>query len=335
MKKLVHFILILAVLGGVGWAVWRGFQHRAAAEAEAAPEEAKEEHEPNTVMLEKEKWKALEFEMAEPAKVTLALHRSAFGRVLDPTPLVNLDSDLASAEAALAASRAENERSQKLLAAGENTSRKAAEAAEAQFRADDVKVAGLRRTAALQWGAAVAALDTAQRHTLAEALVRGESALVRVDVLPGDALAETPRAARLQVLGRETQPIDTKLVSPAADADPRTQAQGFIVRVDHPPFPLHPGMAVTAWLELAGEPRAGFAVPRSALLRHDGRSWVFMQEEEEKFVRKAVALEAPLDAEQGWFVAAGGELKEGDLLVVTGAEILLSEEMKSAGGEEE
>ena len=162
--------------------------------------------------------------------------------------------------------------------------------------------------------------------------MRGESALVRVDLLPGDALADAPRSARLLVLGREQTPVDTALISPAADADPRTQAQGFILRVEKPPFALRPGMALTAWLELPEKPREGFALARSAVLRHDGRTWVFVQEEEEKFVRKPIALDTPLDGEKGWFVPADGGLKADDLIVLTGGQVLLSEEMKAASG---
>jgi hypothetical protein len=340
MKKILHFLLIVAVLGALSWALWKGLQHPHETETEAKPEEhppgeAKEEepaHEDFTVTLEKEKWKALEFEMTEPEKAELPPRRMAFGRVLDPTPLVTLDSDLAAADATLAASRAEYERTQKLLASGENTSRKVAETAEAQFRTDEIKAAGLRRAASLQWGAAFSSLETTQRHALAEALVRGESALVRVDVLPGDALTDPPTTARLLVLGREAQPVDTSLISPAAEADPRTQAQGFILRVDKPPFALRPGMALTAWLELPEKPRAGFAIQRSALLRHDGRTWVFVQEEEEKFVRKPVTLDTPLDGDKGWFIAADGGLKAEDLVVTVGGQVLLSEEMKAMSG---
>src|SRR6185295_13525989 len=140
-------------------------------------------------------------------------------------PLVALDGDLAAAEAAIAASRAEFERTQKLLAAGENTSRKVFEAAEAQFRADEIKADNLRRQAALQWGAAVPAGDAVKRRAMVESLVRGEVALVRTDLLPGDAIVDAPQAAHLLVLGREEQPIEAVHISPAADADPRTQAQ--------------------------------------------------------------------------------------------------------------
>ncbi len=341
MKKLAHFLLTLCVLIGLGWTLWIGVrkqkekpQSEEAAAAEGASKEEEQKPEDFTVTLEKEKWQALDLDKGEPEKTELKPQRIAFGRVLDPTPLVTLDGELAAAEAALAASRAENERSQKLLAAGENTSRKAAETAEAQFRADEIKADGLRRSARLEWGAAVAALDAARRREFVEQLVRGDTSLIRVDILPGDALAEQPKSARVLVLGREQQPFETQNITPAADVDAKTQAQGFILRVEKSPFPLRPGMALTAWLELPENPRAGFAIPRSAVLRHDGRAWVYVQEEEEKFVRKPVTLDTPLDGDKGWFVAEGGGIKADDLLVTVGAQSLLSEELKAQGGAE-
>jgi hypothetical protein len=341
MKKVTNLLVTFFIVAALGWTLWSGLRKQRekpkADEAAEAGGEKKEEEKPEdfVVKLEKEKWQALDLEKAEPEKAELKPERVAFGRVLDPTPIVTLDGDLAAAEAALAASRAEYERTQKLLAAGENTSRKIAETEEAQFRADEIKADGLRRRALVEWGAAFPARDAARRREFVEQLVTGESALIRVDLLPGDALAEQPQSARLLVLGREQQPVETQAITPAADTDPKTQAQGFILRVDRPPFALRPGMALTAWLELPQPPRAGFAIPRSAILRHDGRTWVYVQEEEEKFVRKAVTLDTPLPGERGWFVAAeGGGIKADDLLIVAGAQALLSQELKAQGGGE-
>jgi multidrug efflux pump subunit AcrA (membrane-fusion protein) len=340
MKRLINLLITLVVLLALGWALWRGFTHRLSHEGgEAKTEEgaAAEEEKPETftVSLEKEKWKALGIEKDQAEAAELRPRRMAFGRVLDPTPLVTLDGDLASAEAALAASRAEYERSQKLLAAGENTSRKNAEAAEAQFRADEIKASGLQRRALMEWGPSFAVTDPRARRALVDRLVKGDVSIVRVDLLPGDALAEEPRGAVLLVLGREKEPIVTDSLASAADVDPKTQAQGYLLRVENTPFPLRPGMALTAWLELTAPPRAGFAVPRSAVLRHDGRTWVYVQEEEEKFVRKTVILDSPLEGEKGWFVdAKTGGIGAEDLLVVTGAASLLSEELKAQGGSE-
>jgi hypothetical protein len=337
LKKLLHLLLTALILGALAWALWRGLTHRREENAAAANHEtpAGEETPPESfvVKLEKEQVEALDLDKAKPEKTELRPQRIAFGRVLDPTPIVTLDGELAAAEAALAASRAENERTQKLLAAGETASRKAAEAAEAQFRSDEIKADGLRRRALLEWGAFFSALDAAARREFVERLVHGSSALVRVDLLPGDALADPPKSARLLVLGREEEPLITNSLTPATDVDPKTQAQGFILRIDNPPFPLRPGMALSAWLELPENPRAGFALPRSAILRHDGRAWVFVQEEEGKFVRKPVQLEAPLEADKGWFTAAeGGGIDADDLIIVKGAQALLSEELKAQGG---
>jgi hypothetical protein len=146
------------------------------------------------------------------------------------------------------------------------------------FRADEIKADGLRRQAALQWGSAFPLEDSGKRREFIETLVRGEAALARADLLPGDAVTDPPSGARLIVLGRDQEPLQATRISPAADADARTQAQGFIILVEKPPFALRPGMALTAWLELPGNPRPGLLLPRSAVLRHDGRTWVFVEE---------------------------------------------------------
>jgi len=337
MRKLLHFIFVLLALAALTWALWRGISHREKDEKEEGKEVptaatgAEAEHEEFVVTLEKEKIEAAGIEVAAPEKSELVPRRVAYGRVLDPTPLVTLDGDLAGADAAATASRAEFERTQKLLAAGEKTSRKSFETAEAQYRADQIKAESLRRQAALQWGTAFPVDDPAKRREFVDALVRGEAALARADLLPGDIVTDTPRAARLTVVGRDQEPIEAATISPAADADPRTQAQGFIMLVPKAPFALRPGMAITAWLELPQEPRAGFLLPRSAVLRHDGRTWVFVQEGEDKFERKPVTLDSPL--EKGWFVEAEhGGLEADEKVVVTGAQMLLSQEMKAAGG---
>ena len=338
MKKLLNILISLALLVALGWTLWRGFAHqrehedeKKKEEAAKAEEEKKGEPEPFVVKLEKGKWKALALEMAEPEKAELKPQRVAHGRVLDPTPVVSLDGELAAAEAALAASRAEFDRTQGLLKSGEGMSRKVAETAEAQFRGDEIKSDGLRRKAQIEWGAMVS-LDAAKRREFVEQLVRGESALVRVDLLAGEALAEMPASARFAVLGRDDETISASTIAPASDTDAKTQAQGFLLRVDRPKFALRPGMAVTAWLALSADAQHGFAIPRSAVLRHDGRTWVFIQEEEEKFVRKPITLVAPLDGDKGWFVSDGSGIKADELLVETGAQALLSEELKAQGG---
>ena len=338
-KKLIHFLLTVSVLVGLGYVLLIGLTKQQekvaeAAEAKAAEDAAADEEKPEefTVMLEKKKAAALGIEKEQPTKTELQARRMAYGNVLDPSALVTLDGELAVAEAALKASKAENERTLALVATND-ASKKAADASEAQFVADTLKVEALMRGAQLQWGS-VFTSDATKRRALMDELVKGSVALIRVDVMPGDALAELPKSASVLIMGREDKPISTTDILPATTTDPKTQSQGFILRVKSP-MPLRVGMALTAWLELPEKPRAGFAIPRGAVLRHDGRTWVYVQEEEEKYVRKPITLDTPLVSEQGWFITENAGLTADDVIVVVGASSLLSEELKAQGGEPE
>ena len=68
----------------------------------------------------------------------------------------------------------------------------------------------------------------------------------------------------------------------------------------------------------------------AALVRHEGQVFVYLQKADEKFEREEVKLDLPL--KDGWLVR--GEISAGDKVVVTGAQQLLSEELKSRSGEE-
>ena len=65
--------------------------------------------------------------------------------------------------------------------------------------------------------------------------------------------------------------------------------------------------------------------PRAAVVRSEGRAWVYVQLGEPRFRRQVVNLDAPTPG--GWFAASG--VGPGDRVVVDGAQTLLSEEFKS------
>jgi multidrug efflux pump subunit AcrA (membrane-fusion protein) len=122
---------------------------------------------------------------------------------------------------------------------------------------------------------------------------------------------------------------DGKFLSATADVDPQIQGQGFIFLVQPNAIPLAPGQAVTVWLQVPGDPLAGVIIPRDAVLRLEGAGWVYVMNKDkggEAFTRKKIPLDRPTDA--GWFVT--GAVKADDYIVVTGAQTLLSEELKAA-----
>jgi hypothetical protein len=325
MKALIRSAIVVLLLGSAAGLVWHGWEARAHPDDEKAKPAAEEEHEhePLTVALDKEALEHADLQVASLAAATLKPESIAYGRVMDPSALASLDDELAAAEAALEASRAANSRAQSLFQSGENVARKTVETAESQFRADEIKASSLRRRLALEWSATFASMDPAARRALVDKIVRGEAALVRADLPAGDHLTDVPAGASVTVLGLEDQPIHTASVTPATSADPKTQAQTFLLTIETPPFPLRPGMAATVRLERKGETASGLLLPRSAVVRFDGRTWAYVQSKPDTFTRREVELGAPMEG--GYFIAEE-VIKDDDKVVTSGAQTLLSKE---------
>ena len=79
-----------------------------------------------------------------------------------------------------------------------------------------------------------------------------------------------------------------------------------------------------------GLTQTGTVLPSAALIRHEGEVFVYVQDGPETFRRKPVELARP--EENGWFVRGG--VRPGEAVVIVGAQQMLSEELKSKGGEE-
>jgi multidrug efflux pump subunit AcrA (membrane-fusion protein) len=80
-------------------------------------------------------------------------------------------------------------------------------------------------------------------------------------------------------------------------------------------------------LEIAGDAVNGVSVPRPAVIRFAGATWVYVRREGTNFVRSAVTLERSLT--NGWLVSRG--IDAGDQVVVSGAQTILSEELNRSG----
>lgn len=249
-----------------------------------------------------------------------------YGRVLDPAPLAALMTEAMSARAALEASGREYKRLETLYSQNQNASARALETAEAAVKRDQLQLESVQSRLMLGWGKAVA--SQADLPAFVQSLVSQQAALVRVDVPLGERLTEPPTGGRIASLGAPENPPEARYLGPAPSADPQTQSLGFIflMKVD----PLPPGTAVLAWLTVPGPSQSGVILPRNSLLRHESRTFVYLQVAGDTFERKAVTIGRP--AGDGWLVGEG--LQPQDKVVVVGAQQLLSEELKGQGGGE-
>jgi hypothetical protein len=250
---------------------------------------------------------------------------TGYGVVVDPASLAALDAELVSTRAAVAASRAEYERTRLLHSEQQNVSLKDFETARAKFHADQAKLNLLNQRLADEWGTKISAMTPAERASLIDALTKRVAGIIRLSLPVGQSLSQEPNEARIGVLGYETQPLVTRIIWSAPTADSHLQGQSFLLKVEAQGFPLRPGTAVTGQLESPGNAKPGVVVPEAAVVRTGDRAWAYVQIAATQFERRQ--LEATMPSARGWFVTSG--FATGDHIVVTGAQALLSEELKS------
>lgn len=171
-----------------------------------------------------------------------------------------------------------------------------------------------------RWGPVLAAWLTSGSPQL-DRVLSGQSLLVQI-ALPAGQNVASPMTARLQTSSGRV--INATVISSVPQTDPRFQGQGFFATALGDTV-LLPGMTVPVSVP-NGDPLHGVIVPTSAIVRWQGQPFAYTMPEGGQFVRQAVATDIPTPG--GWLVRTG--VAAGTPVVVSGAELLLSEEMKRA-----
>jgi len=254
----------------------------------------------------------------------------AFARVVDVARLTDLNNNyetsrasVAAAEAKAAASRAAAERARLLYRDAQNFSLAQLQSAEATWRADEAAAASARaqldaNTALIRQEFGMAFRPGA---TLVASLAQRRSVLIQVTAPPGVAGVSAPSAVQLESdTGVRTS---ARLVSAAAQVDPRIQGYSFYY-VAAASSGLLPGMNLLALLP-GSRTVSGALVPETTIVSWQGRSWLYRLVGPEAFERIEVPSE--LQASEGGSIVPG--LAAGTRVVTQGAQLLLSEEMRS------
>lgn len=316
MKRFIPgLILGLAVGAAVVWWWPRHEPDGASAPVPAAPEAGETGLD---VQLTPEQVAAVGLKVVAPQAIAVAPAANGFAHVVDPSPLLALDHERATAQAALTASQRELARLQALHDDDQNASARAVELARAEVARDEATLAGVRDRLRWSWGAAVS-------DALLERLRAGEVLLARVDIVAGEAIAAEP--VELTLL--DTRERRATVLGAAPQADPTLQGRAWLVTV-RDTAGLAPGSVLTARVPRRAAVEPAWLVPAAAVVRHDGRTWVFVARNETSFERRAVVLGDRRP--EGEVVREG--LANGERIVGTGAQQLLSAGLSGTEAEE-
>ena len=260
---------------------------------------------------------------------------TAYATVIDLQPLFDLRnrsaaarSDRESARAQAEASRAQYERNRVLYADDRNVSQKSLQDARAVNQTDQAKLQaaeaaqnGLDATLRQQFGVALASAAAAPDSNLVQQLLTGRAVVLRV-TLPASHGASAP--AHITVDGPDGQPIPARRLSASPQADPAVQGDPWLYAADRG---LPVGTRTTAHVPSGDKSTTGLLIPESAVVWYGGQPWVYVRTAADRFTRRYVPSTSAVS--HGFVVTSG--FRAGDAVVLHGAQLLLSEELRPQG----
>ena len=127
-------------------------------------------------------------------------------------------------------------------------------------------------------------------------------------------------------MGAVSQNVQAKFISEAALTDNTIQGKTYDYHV--PAGNLRTNMRVSARLDTQGKVTTGVIVPHQAVVWYANQAWVYQKVGPEKFVRRLINTDVEIESEaiSGWYNTV--DIAENDEVVVSGAQLLLSEELK-------
>jgi hypothetical protein len=331
---LLLFVVSVGLVAAASWYVYRTLSADTGAPAPAAPAQRVQVVNGETVVvIGSDGQRASHIEVAPLAATTVTPQIAAYGSVIDPQPLFDLRDRLATAradrEGARAqadASRAQYERTRVLFEDNRNVSQKSLQDAgaamvTAQTKLQAVEAAENALATALhqQFGSVLARAASAADSQLLQRLASGVAVLLRV-TLPTGVLAHSEIS--IDVPGEA--PFPARKVSASPQVDPAVQGSPYFYTTEHP---LPVGTRVTARVPQKAAPTAGLLVPESAIVWYGGERWVYAKTAPNRFTRRY--LPSPLATDRDVVVTGG--FRPGDEVVVQGAQLLLSEELRPQG----
>ena len=153
-------------------------------------------------------------------------------------------------------------------------------------------------------------------------LLDHRAVLIQLSLPASASLAAAPKSATIRAADGNF--VAATLVSATARVDPRFQGSTLFYLAAKDAGALDPGLATTALLPV-GESRTGVIIPKEAVVWWQGRAWIYVQRDVERFARRELPTDSPVP--DGWFVADA--ISADQRIVTKGAQQLLSEEFRA------
>ncbi len=224
-------------------------------------------------------------------------------------------------------------RLQQLNQDDKNVSDRAVQEVQASLNGEKAKLAssatlanGIRDNIRQQWGETLAnwVISEPNRGEL-QSLFQSNEVLLKVS-LPFDVTPNKNAVLEIAPLGSQSQWIKARFISVAPQADEAVQGKTYFYRA--PAAGLRKGMRIAVRFANENKVVDGVIVPHEAVVWFANKAWVYQKIGADQFIRRLISTETEIENQtmSGWYNTAG--LSADDEVVSSGAQLLLSEELK-------
>ena len=258
----------------------------------------------------------------------------AYGKVQELDSLIKLRADYFKAvarrqaiEAKLSQSHLAMQRSKKLRDAGGGSNRQF-QLQQSQWLSDKAELAEshyfletIKENTRYQWSGGAIKWLFSHNDKFYQQLINHQQFIVKITLASGQSLSKETPSIYIDSNGYRHQATPAKFLMNAPQIEHLSLGLSYFFVSKNPALRI--GMSVTAWIP-KNQQRRGFIIPITAVVWHLGQAFIYLQIEDDLFMRQVISNFERVT--NGYFVRR--ELPESDLLVIEGAQMLLSEEFR-------
>ena len=176
--------------------------------------------------------------------------------------------------------------------------------------------------AQLTWGKELAKWALSDKNTKFKAFLAGKQHLLHVILPTNKQLGNEVDTIAIALSGQRSEARPAVLISRSVQTDNAIQGESYFFQAAADGLPF--GTKVTAWIPYAILAQSGVIIPESALVWHMDQVYAYIKIANDTFARRLIKKFE--FAPEGYFVDE--DLKAGEEIVVTGGQMLLSEELR-------
>jgi hypothetical protein len=175
----------------------------------------------------------------------------------------------------------------------------------------------------LHWGKTLTQWVTDIHSKQFKQLINGEIILLQITLPAISSLPPLSNTIYINPTGDRNLAFAASFISPLPQVDTFSQGLQYIFQTEN--STIKPGMNFTAWIPQKKQTQTGVIIPESSIAWHLGLAFVFIKIDEEHFVHRNISK--PIKVPDGYFIA--NQFADGEEIVVTGTQMLLSHEFRS------